>query len=335
MLESETQDALILVSNPDYYGGRPSIDRVNVKAYPTVRTAWAAMMRDEIDVLHEVPISDREFVQADSSVELFTTDRPYEFLVGFNLTHDALGKQQVRQALNYAVDRRVLVERGLRGYGRSASGVWSPHWVYGGVERVYRYEPELADELLTEAGYPPPDRSQWATPEVMASRLRFTCLVLAGSLPDEIALLVQRQLYEIGVDMQLVALPPAEFGARVIGGDYDAAMLQQNAGRTLARAYSFWHSSSLQPSATFGYTETDEVLDRLRQAPTEEDVMRAASEFQEILFEDPPAIFLTIPAQARAVKTRFRIPVVQGQDIIPTIWQWQIAEASDEDSSRQ
>ena len=329
VLESETQDLLTLVANPDYYGGRPSIDVVNVRRYATLRTAWAAMMRDDIDVLHDVPISAREFVQAESSVDLYTLDRPYEYLVGFNLTHDALGKQQVRQALNYAVDRRVLVERGLRGYGRSASGVWSQHWVYRGVERAYRYDPELADQLLTLAGYPLPTGRPSGSGDAMPARLRFTCLVFAGSLPDEIALLVQRQLYEIGVDMQLVALPPAEFGARVVAGDYDAAMVRQIAGRTLARAYGFWHSSSPQPSATFGYTETDDVLDRLRDAPTEEDVVRAALEFQEILFEDPPAIFLAIPTQARAVKTRFRIRAVQGQDIIPTIWQWQIAEASD------
>ena len=41
----------------------------------------------------------------------------------------------------------------------------------------------------------------------MPSRLRFTCLVRAGDLTEErIALLVQRQLYDVGVDMQIEPL---------------------------------------------------------------------------------------------------------------------------------
>ena len=39
---------------PDYYRGAPTIDRIVWKSYPTVRTAWAAMMRGEIDFLYEV-----------------------------------------------------------------------------------------------------------------------------------------------------------------------------------------------------------------------------------------------------------------------------------------
>ena len=36
---------------PNHYRGKPSIDRVVLKAYPAVRTAWAAMMRGEVDFL--------------------------------------------------------------------------------------------------------------------------------------------------------------------------------------------------------------------------------------------------------------------------------------------
>ena len=275
VLESESQDAMTFVSNPDYHLGWPTVDVVQTVWHSTVRTAWAALMRGELDYLYDVPVSAREFVEAESNFDLVTVDRPYTYLVGFNHQHAALAKTQVRQALNYAIDRRVLVDRG---YGGVGSGVWPTHWVYDGVERTYPYDPVLADRLLDEAGYaqPPPGGGE----DAMASRLRFTSLIMEGAIPEGIALLVQRQLYEVGVDMQLEAVAPRDLLPRMANGDYDAVMVQMNLGRTLARLHYFWHSSSSEPQVAFGYTATDDVLDDLRDAPTPDDMSRAASAFQ-------------------------------------------------------
>jgi hypothetical protein len=51
--------------------GPPSIDRLELRVFPTVRAAWAAMMRDEIDVLFEVGREAVEFVEAESAAGLF------------------------------------------------------------------------------------------------------------------------------------------------------------------------------------------------------------------------------------------------------------------------
>ena len=40
--------------NADYYLGRPTIDRIVVTSYPSVRTAWAELLRGNIDMLYEV-----------------------------------------------------------------------------------------------------------------------------------------------------------------------------------------------------------------------------------------------------------------------------------------
>ena len=154
-LQSMAAGTMTLAANPAYYQGRPSIEVVSVTTYPTVRTAWAAMMRSEIDFLFEVPDNAREFVESESRVELFTTERPYAYKIGFNVQGSLLKDKQIRQALNYAVDRRLLVERALRGNGRPASGIWPSHWAYAGIEKLYRYDPAVADQLLTDAGYPP------------------------------------------------------------------------------------------------------------------------------------------------------------------------------------
>ena len=127
-LQDQSEGSLTLAANPTYHGGHPLIDQVTVKTYPTVRTAWAAMMRGEIDFLFDVPVEAREFVEAESSVDLFMTERPYAHALVFNVQGDVVGSTQVRRALNYAVDRQFVIEHALRGDGRPASGIWPSHW---------------------------------------------------------------------------------------------------------------------------------------------------------------------------------------------------------------
>ncbi len=55
----------------NYYRGKPTIDRIVWKVYPAVRTAWAAMMRGEIDFLYEVRPEAVEFIEAETSVKCF------------------------------------------------------------------------------------------------------------------------------------------------------------------------------------------------------------------------------------------------------------------------
>src|SRR5262249_55219250 len=38
-----------LHANADYYLGRPGIDKIDIKAYPSVRAAWADMLRNNLD----------------------------------------------------------------------------------------------------------------------------------------------------------------------------------------------------------------------------------------------------------------------------------------------
>ena len=317
--QDQREDAFTLVANPTYYRGRPSIDQVSVRTYPTVRTAWAAMMRGEIDFLFDVPMGARELVEAESSVNLFMTDRPYALAIAFNVRHETLASTLVRRALNHAVDRQLVIEHALRGDGQPASGIWPRHWAYGGVEKLYPYDPGLADQLLTDAGYPPAPSD--TSLERMPARFRFTCLVREGDMTEErVALLVQRQLYDIGVEMQIEALGIQEFTARVTSRAYDAALVPQNLSRALSRLYVFWHSS--QAYALFGYTAADAVLSDLRYAATDDEVTRAAWAFQTILYDDPPAIFLAVPRRARAVSRRFDVPAVPGEDVMETVWRW-------------
>ena len=91
---------------PRYYRGMPAVNQLVWRLYPTVRTAWAATMRGEVDFLYEVGPESREFLESEASVELYSFLRNYVYGAVFNISRPIFGDPEIRKALNYAVDRK-------------------------------------------------------------------------------------------------------------------------------------------------------------------------------------------------------------------------------------
>jgi peptide/nickel transport system substrate-binding protein len=308
-----------------YYRGRPNIDFVEVDQYEEQRSSWASLMRGQIDAVHEITPSAVDFVEKEgqTAVKTFPFTRPYFISLMFNLRHPVLKNPMVRQALSYSVDRQAIIDRGLNGKGVVAEGpIWPFHWAYSTAQKTYSRNTEAATLRLDSAGLrltkPTGNTGQ------MPSRFRFTCLTVAKDARYEnIAMVLQKQLFEIGVDMQIEALPMGELFKRIQSNNYDAVLMERTSGRSLAWTYFFFHSSSPQ---ALGYSAADGPLDRLRVATADGEIRTAVSDFQQILHDDPPAIFIVWPQVARAVSTKFVVPEEKGRDVMSGLWQWKPAE---------
>lgn len=307
-----------LVSFDEHYRGRPRITAVEFKRYDDQRGAWAALMRDEIDAVHEVTPGAMDFVENQSTVSTFPHTRPYFIQLLFNLRHPTLKKAAVRQALSHAVDRQSIVKAALHGRGIVAdSPIWPQHWAYVVPPKTYAFNTEAATLLLDNAGFTVKAASE---PGRMNSRLRFVCVTLANDARyEKIGILLQKQLYDIGVDMEIVALPWKELAGKLAKGDFDALLLERTSGRSLAWAYYTYHSSQVP----LGYRAADDVLGRLRRSPSDSETRLALNEFLQILYDDPPAVFLAWPVVARAVSNKFAVPAETGRDVMGSLWQWQ------------
>ena len=136
------------------------------------------------------------------------------------------------------------------------------------------------------------------------------------------ALLVQKQLFDIGIDMKLEALSANRFNERVARGDFDAVFIEINGGTAMSRPYFFWHSAG--PGNYFHYHSrtTDAALDAIRAAPNDEAYRDAVSRLQQSMIGDPPAIFLAWGQTARAVSRRFQVPSTPNSDILASVGSW-------------
>jgi peptide/nickel transport system substrate-binding protein len=320
----QTRRDAMLKSFPKYYRGQAQLTEVDVISYPTQRNAWTALMRSDIDMLYEVSRDSAEFVRAETTVRTYPNWRKYYIPLVFNVRHPILSDVRVRRAINEALDRDALVRDGLRGQGTPADGpVWPQHWAYSTPVQPFAFDPVAARKRLDDAGYPlkPNDERR------VAVRFSFKCLVFGNdSRLERFALLAQKELADIGIDMQLESIPLNRLVPRVAAGDFEAFLFEMS-GRNLSRVYDFWHSQGGMNNNS-GYRAADGVLDRLRVAQSDDEIRAAVAEVLRVLHDDPPAAFLAWQRTSRAVSARFEVSSEPDRDILPSVWMWRPATAA-------
>jgi peptide/nickel transport system substrate-binding protein len=292
-------------ANSTYYLGRPSIDRVVLNTYPSIRAAWADLLRDRLDMLYEVGTDALDSLENAKQISVFKYTRSYQFVVVFNRDAPVFRSSTVRRALNLAIDRSALLDDAFEGRAERSGGPVSPrHWAYAS-DPSFTYDPRKATELLR------------STPG--ARTLRFTCVVPPDS--ERIALIVKRQLQAIGVEMDVRELGPDEFLQALKAHKFEAALTEFLSGPTLFDVYSLWHSES--PSiGRLGGPLLDAALDRVRHASNDEEYRDGVAAVQRAVVDDPPGIFLAWSQRARAVSRRFDIPPPEDRDILRTLRLW-------------
>ncbi len=254
-----------------YYLGAPEIERVVVLPSANLRTSWTRLLRGEVDMVTDVPQEAVEFIQNDD-IQVISFPHGYQFLVAFNSAVPPFKSALVRRALNSAVNRDELIADVLQGKGTPATGpIWPEHWAYDRAIQPFGYDPRGAIALLEAAGFTAVsiDESARRPP----ARLRFTCLLPANfAVLERIGLEVQKQLYDIGVDVQFETVPFEEYDARIREGRFEAVLVGMISGPSFGRPFLFWRSArEFDGLNVFGYenAETERQFQILRASLNE------------------------------------------------------------------
>ena len=302
-----TATSAVLKANTDYYREQPAIDQITVTPYPTVRAAWADLLRGNLDMLSEVSIDALDSLQGSSNVALFSFVRHYQYTIFFGRHAPMLQSAEVRRELTAAIDRDEIVREALNGHGVASTGPVPPeHWAASKTSR-------------------PAAQKQLA--KLLASRhLKFTCLVPADSVYERVALAVRRQLAAVSVDMQVDEVSQDQVVQAAENGNYDAILVDAVSGPTLFRSFRFWYSRSLAKPRPLVSAAIDDALDQIRHAESEDGYRQGVSAFQQAIEIDPPALFLAWGERARAISRRFDVPAPEkGRDVLNSIRLWRPA----------
>jgi peptide/nickel transport system substrate-binding protein len=151
-------------ANPNYWKGAPAIDQVIFRVFTNADAMVAALKKGEIDAANAVPSSAFTDLQSTEGIEaIFGTQGSMSELAmngmggGLGDGHPALQDITVRHAIHHAIDKQVLFERVINGYGVKGTTLSvspDPAWKPAIAEaEQYTYDPAEAQQLLDDAGY--------------------------------------------------------------------------------------------------------------------------------------------------------------------------------------
>jgi ABC-type transport system substrate-binding protein len=304
----------------------PAIGTVQVRRYDTPRAAVAALLREEVDVLYEVPSDARSVLDAEDGVEVFPHVKPYVITLGLNHRHRVLSRREVRLAMNAAIDREALVSQVAGGVGVPAADIiWHQHWSrpHEADAALLRADKARAGRLLDEAGLP----RRTGRKGVIEPRFRLSCLVLDDPMMHRVAGRLQQAYADIGVSLDIKALKLDDLLRRLGSGDFDTFVSPVVSGFGLGRIYVAFGAHDHPRLIDDGYTAAAPAAERMRAATTQAELAAAIRDLHHVLIEDPPAVSLFWEETSRAVGRRVTVPAEAG-DVLGSLPRWTVRNSA-------
>ena len=148
-------DYVRLARNTAYFDGPPKAESLEARIIPEPSTAVAEFESGNVDLLYVPESETQQWQQTDERQALLKSPPPLRLIyAAFNTTRGALTSVQVRQAINYAVDRKKILNQLLAGRGRLAAGVIPPSLSGADTTRApYPFDPARAKQLLAASGH--------------------------------------------------------------------------------------------------------------------------------------------------------------------------------------
>ncbi len=179
-------------ANPDYFRGRPKLDKLIVRPIPEPASRLAALRSGEVQWAEVTPPESIKPLENDGyQVMLNPYPQVWSWIV--NMQAKPWDDKRVRQAANYAINREALCRDLLSGACTPASQFMFEGHPWYSPDVGYHYDPDKARQLLAEAGYPNGFKTVAVVPSSGSGNM----------WPQPMNEYVQRNLREVGIDVEL------------------------------------------------------------------------------------------------------------------------------------
>ncbi|WP_075618726.1 ABC transporter substrate-binding protein [Paenisporosarcina indica] len=305
-----------LAANKDYYLGTPELEKLFIKIMPAPNLV-GQLQTGELDFnvskgIGKIAVQDYETVEGLKNV--VTNVEP---TIGFQTMYfnNTKFNNEVRTALSMAIDRQLIVDKLLKGFGEVIDGPYSSVSPFldksvGAIE----YNPEKAKEMLEKAGF------DFNTP------LEFV-VPIGNKVREQSAPIIAQSLEAIGVKTKITNYDFPTIMAKGKEGAFDLLLL----GFTLTLDPDV--SSIYATGATYnfmGYSdpEMDALLVKGKQEPDTEKRKVIYSEIQKKIIEEAPIVTLYSDHDFSGVNKRveFGKPVTFGMH--HNLQKWSVSGAN-------
>lgn len=281
-------ERLVLERFDDYFEGTPPMAGIEYQIIPEASTRVALLETGEADIVLRVSPDETARLAETEGITLTTTPTARATYMALNTTQEPFNDVRVRQAVNYAVNVRAIVDALFGEETPVLDSPLAPN-VFGYTPTFrYEYDPEQATQLLGEAGLEASDVTidlwspngryvQDATvAQAVAQELEEFGFTVNLRLFGDFSEYIEVAFVEERGDMMLLGWSPSTLEAegglyQVLHGDY-ANKFANNAG--------------------YDNPEFNQLIEDARALTSDEERIAAYAQAQEIVMNDAPWLFL-------------------------------------------
>lgn len=320
----QTGKEITLVRNEDYWGEKPSLNKIVFKIITDSTVALQVLKQGGLDQMGLRPVQWERQTQSKRFEENFqklSYYLPSYSYIGWNARRNIFSDKRVRQAMTMLVDREMILRKILFGLGTVVSG---PFYInsreYDKSLKAYPYDPQGAMDLLRSAG--------WELREGVLQKdgkpFEFEFMVSAGSkFGEQLATMLQENLKDVGIKMSIRKLEWAVFIQRIEEHNFDACTMAWSMGWE-SDPYQIWHSSQAVEKGSnfvgFENAEADRLIEEARKEFDAKKRYALYKRFQQIVHEEQPYTFLFTNKALVAVSRRFQNVVVYPMGLATLYW---------------
>lgn len=307
----------------------PYLDRVTIELVGDQDSEIVRLQSGQIDFTQDsirasdlatmLPLEQQGRVRVD---ELGVTPNADAFV--FNLkpaqwAKDARGvwltRKEFRQALSHAVDREAFADTVFLGAAVPIHGPVTPgnaQWFWPSIPR-YEFSRDKAKALLKGLGLANRDEDEWLEDD-KGSEARLTVLVFRGnSILERSASVLRDDFRQVGVALDIVPLETNTVRSRVVGGDFEAALINftiTDMDPAISKDFwlstggaHFWHFGQTTP-ATDWEREIDTLMTQQTASTDMAERKRIFNEVQRVFAENLPVLYFAAPRVYLAASAR-------------------------------
>ncbi|MBL6727235.1 MAG: peptide-binding protein [Methylophilaceae bacterium] len=296
--EWTTGQQVKLKTNPNSVHGRPLLEKKITRIIPDLSSQFMELIAGNIDLMNINPIQySRVFPsrsELNDKINLYKEMGNGYTYFGFNLKKKPFDDLNIRKAISYAINKEEIINGVLLGLGEEITSPYKPgtYWENKSINKI-SFDVSKSRELLEKSGYQLNANNIY---EKDGKPLAFEILTNQNKQREMTAVLIQRRLQDIGIDVSIRVIEWASFVNRFIKtGEFEAVVL----GWSLSLdpdQYSIWHSSQDGPGQFnfIGYNNprVDTLLENGRKELKNEKRKQIYDEFSKIIYDEQPIIYL-------------------------------------------
>ncbi len=289
--EWQSNAKVVVVRNDDYWGAAPSLEALIFRPITDANTRVAEMLSGGLDLMVEVPPDNVAQFAADDAFTVYEQAGPHVWFLILNAKEGPMADKRVRQAVNYAIDKRALVDNVLQGTAAVAAGPTPPAfaWAYNESLQPYPHDPDKARELIAAAGHE-------------GAELTFYVTEGGSGMLDPVPMgaAIQADLAAVGLQVEIETYEWNTFLGKVNPGLEGKADMAEMAWMTndpdtlpyLALRTDAWPDKGGFNSGYYSNPEVDELLEAARRSTDQAERARLYKEMQTIVRDDAPWAFI-------------------------------------------